>query len=164
MSLFILLKKMKGTIRTIDDQISKISIAHEALLTMTRHAEEAFPNECCGFLYGNDNDDSGNNRNVLLALTTDNSKEGDQRRRFEISPSDYMKAERYAAEHDLLLVGVYHSHPNHPAIASEHDLAQAMPCFSYVIVSVMQGKTADVRSWKLHDEERIFLEERVINL
>ena len=47
------------------------------------------------------------------------------RRRFEISPSDYQLAERGAAEADALLAGFYHSHPDHPARPSQHDLEQA---------------------------------------
>ncbi len=76
----------------------------------------------------------------------DNHKEGDQRRRFEISDLDYMKAERHAAKEGLTLLGVYHSHPLHPAIPSEHDHTVAMPFFSYLIVSVQTEGTAHVRS------------------
>ena len=122
------------------------------------HGEEAFPNECCGFLFGNESD----GRVIDLSTRVENNKEGDQRRRFEISPFDYMKAEQYAIENNTTLLGVYHSHPNHPAIASVHDLAKAMPYFSYVIVSIMEGKYKDVKSWKLFDEKRKFYEEQVL--
>ena len=66
-----------------------------------------------------------------------------------ISPLDYMKAEEYADNNNLILLGVYHSHPEHPAIPSEHDLKVAMPYFSYVIVSVKKKKAVDFRSWRL---------------
>ena len=72
-----------------------------------------------------------------------------------------MRAEQFALEQDLQLVGIYHSHPNHPAIASEHDLAKALPYFSYVIVSVMDGEIDNLKSWKLKDEKREFFEELV---
>jgi len=72
-----------------------------------------------------------------------------------------MRAEQYALQHHTQLLGVYHSHPNHPAIASEHDLAVAMPYFSYVIVSVMEGQAVELKSWKLNDEERKFGEEKI---
>jgi proteasome lid subunit RPN8/RPN11 len=147
-----------SNILTIEQQISKVAIRASALATIKRHGEEAFPNECCGFLYGSEAD----GRSVELAVPVANSKEGDQRRRFEISPLEYMKAERFALENNTQLLGVYHSHPNCPAIASEHDLAQAMPYFSYVIVSVVEGETAELRSWKLKDDARVFLEERVL--
>ena len=62
-----------------------------------------------------------------------------------------MQAERYAADQDLDLLGVYHSHPNHPAIPSEHDRIAAQPFFSYVIVSVRDGIIDHTRSWRLND-------------
>jgi proteasome lid subunit RPN8/RPN11 len=71
-----------------------------------------------------------------------------------------MKAETLASELDLTLLGVYHSHPVHPAIPSEHDLNVAMPFFSYVIVSVYGENDVSVRSWKLNDE-RQFEEELI---
>ena len=122
------------------------------------HGIEAFPNECCGFLFGNEE----NGRLITLSTRVENSKAGDQRRRFEISPFDYMKAEQFAIENNTKLLGIYHSHPNHPAIASVHDLEKAMPYFSYVIVSIMDGKYADIKSWKLHDDKREFHEEQVL--
>ena len=134
----------------------KLTIHKEAIETMHRHAVSAFPNECCGFFYGHDNGE----RIVTLARPVENSKEGDQRRRFEISAFDYMQAEKFASENDITLLGIYHSHPNHPAKPSAHDLRQAVPFFSYVIVSVMNGKVADTTSWQLNEEQK-FVEETV---
>lgn len=135
----------------------QIEIAPEAVEVINNHAVKTFPDECCGFLYGDETD----GRQVTLAVPVTNNKEGDQRRRFEISPLNYLRAEQFALENDTQLLGVYHSHPNHPAIASVHDLAVAMPYFSYVIVSVMDGEIADLKSWRLRDEVREFFEEEV---
>lgn len=126
-----------------------------------QHGREAFPYECCGFLYGKE---ENGQRRIDTAVRVENSKEGDQRRRFEISPLDYMRAEQYALKNNTQLLGVYHTHPNHPAIASEHDLAQAMPFFSYLILSVKEGEPAEIKSWRLKDEERVFEEESVSQL
>ncbi len=135
-----------------------LKLTQEVEDTIRLHGEEAFPNECCGFLFGNEKE----GRLINLSTQVENSKEGDQRRRFEISPFDYMKAEQFAIENNTQLLGIYHSHPNHPAIASVHDLEKAMPYFSYVIVSIMDRKYADIKSWKLYDEKREFYEERVL--
>lgn len=113
-------------------------------------AELAYPDECCGFIYGNEDSE---NRNILKAIPVMNSKEGDKKRRFEISAFDYMKAEKYALEYDLNLLGVYHSHPEHPAIPSEHDRVQALPFFSYFIVSVKSGKSAELFSYQLNENQ-----------
>ena len=122
-----------------------------------KHAEEIFPNECCGFFYGSEED-----RIVTHFQPVVNSKTGDQRRRFEIHPKDYMQAEKFAIENGLNLMGVYHSHPNHPAIPSEHDRKQAVPYFSYIIVSVMDGVSKDFRSWRLNHCSHEFEEEKVV--
>ncbi|HFA48038.1 MAG TPA: M67 family peptidase [Bacteroidetes bacterium] len=136
----------------------KITLSGEAQTAIVRHGEQAFPFECCGFLYGHEND----GRFVTEAMPVANNKKGDRRKQFEISPPDYMKAEKYALGNGLQLLGAYHSHPNHPAIASAHDLALAMPYFSYVIVSVKNGKAADIKSWRLKETiEKKFAEEKV---
>ncbi|MEO0777529.1 MAG: M67 family metallopeptidase [Bacteroidota bacterium] len=137
---------------------TQIQIEPTPLEVIYEHAREAFPDECCGFLYG----DEKNGRRISVAQRVDNAKEGDQRRRFEISPLDYLRAERYALERGLDLLGIYHSHPQHPAIASAHDLEKALPFFSYVIVSVMDGAIDAIQSWKLQSQTRAFAEEEVI--
>ncbi len=126
---------------------------------IVRDAESTFPEECCGFLFGYITAD--NNRIITEAQIVENVKEGDKRRRFVIHPKDYLKAESYADKHDLTLLGVYHSHPDHPAIPSEHDRIAAQPFFSYVILSVQSGRFHHARSWLLNDqgyfEEESFL-------
>lgn len=140
-----------------------LNIDQQALEVMQKHAEATYPNECVGFFYGKEDDTT---RYIELAVEVPNSKEGDQRRRFEVHPRDYMKAERYALENDTTLLGVYHSHPEHPAIPSEHDLKVAQPFFSYVIVSVKSGKSVKTRSWQLNEQntfvEEVILEEEAI--
>ena len=81
-------------------------------------------------------------------------------RRFEISPGDYLKAERFAEENNTFLLGIYHSHPEHPAVPSEYDRVAAQPYFSYIILSVLGRKFNNLRSWKLNDEFK-FVEEKV---
>lgn len=120
-------------------------------------AERTFPDECCGFLFGKED---GSKRFVTGILIVDNAKDGDKRRRFEISSKDYMAAEKYALENNLDLLGVYHSHPNHPAEPSEHDRVAAQPYFSYLILSVLNGNFDYQRSWLLNDNS-LFEEELV---
>ncbi len=130
----------------------------KALENMKAHAEEDYPNECCGFLYGRDGDE----RQITLSKRAVNHSEGNQRRRFRIDPNDYRKAEKFAQENDLDLLGIYHSHPDHPAEPSEHDRAVAMPFFSYIIIPVQKGRTDELRSWRLN-EDRQFDEEPVLH-
>jgi proteasome lid subunit RPN8/RPN11 len=113
------------------------------------HAIISFPDECCGFLFGVE--DSDGIRTISKIREVFNAKSGDKRRRFEISGRDYMKAEQFAIENEIQLLGIYHSHPDHPAIPSEHDRMAAQPFFSYVIISVMNGSIDHIRSWRLND-------------
>ena len=133
-------------------------IESSPLELMRKHATVIFPDECCGFLFGDETENGV--RNITVAKEVENAKTGDKRRRFEITGRDYIQAERFAAENNLLLLGIYHSHPNHPAIPSEHDRIAAQPYFSYVIISVMHGAIDHIRSWRLNsasqfDEENI---------
>ena len=134
-------------------------IEQKPLDEMFADALRSFPDECCGFFFGNE---IGQERIITNILTVDNSKEGDKRRRFEIAPKDYLDAERFADENELQLLGVYHSHPNHPAVPSEHDRIAAQPYFSYIIISVKEKMIADIRSWQLN-ENFMFEEERIEN-
>jgi len=137
----------------------KLIIKPEVFKEMSGHAEETYPHECCGFFFGRDTVDS---RRVLTIMPVKNSNIKNPERRFNITPEDYRQAEQFADEQNVDLLGVYHSHPDHPAIASEHDRRVALPWFSYLILSVIDGKTKDVKSWKLNDES-FFTEEKIEN-
>ena len=138
-------------------QMLQLEINQRAKNIMERDAVESFPNECCGFFFGTERA----TREIDLAIPVGNKREGDQRRRFTIDPSDYMWAEKYALEHDLQLLGIYHSHPLHPAHPSEHDRKQAMPWFSYIILSVEKETIHDINSFQLN-EARQFEQEQII--
>lgn len=125
---------------------------------IVKHSETGFPNEICGFVFGKD---QGETRWILHTEPVENTKPGDQTRRFEISGREYMKAEKYALKTGLDLIGVYHSHPKHPAVASVHDLKQALPFFSYIITSVFEEGVVDIKSWILNDNGK-FEEEEVL--
>jgi proteasome lid subunit RPN8/RPN11 len=47
------------------------------------------------------------------------------------------------------VLGFFHSHPDHPARPSAFDLEHAWPYYSYLIVSVVDGKVAGIASWRL---------------
>jgi proteasome lid subunit RPN8/RPN11 len=138
-----------------------IVIESVPLARMEEHAVSVFPDECCGFLYGIEQPDG--TRSISTMREVDNARQGDKKRRFEITGKDYMKAEKFAVENKLQLLGIYHSHPNHPAIPSEHDRVAALPYFSYVIISVMQGNIEIIRSWRLNEEFR-FEEEKFLSV
>lgn len=134
-----------------------LHISTEARQQIIIHAIQTYPNECCGFLLGTESDES---REVTKILKVKNARKGDKRRRFEITAQDYLRAENEAITQNLTLLGVYHSHPDHPSVPSEHDRRVAQPYFSYIIVSVLKGRFASLQSWLLNDDFQ-FEEEKV---
>lgn len=131
-----------------------LKIRKNAWDVMKSDATSSYPEECCGFFFGK----NGDQKVVSTAYPVDNRNETNRKRRFEIDPKDYMAAEKYAVDQNVDLLGVYHSHPDHPALPSETDRSQALPWFSYIIISVKEGNAQDTRSWVLN-ETRQFEEE-----
>lgn len=120
------------------------------------HGHETYPNECCGALIGGDGI-------VSETLALPNTTEEGPRRRFLVRPDDYRAAEVRARAAGQDLLGFYHSHPDHPARPSQYDLDHAWPSFSYVIVSIVNGTAADLRSWRLREDRSQFDEEAIDN-
>jgi proteasome lid subunit RPN8/RPN11 len=125
------------------------------------HGETAYPNECCGVLIGEVDNEGG--KTVRSTLTIDNAREdGEQYHRFLITPEDMMKAEQMARSMKLDVIGFYHSHPDHPSAPSGYDKDHALPFYSYVIVSVDKGKAQILTSWELTDDRTDFIQEEII--
>jgi proteasome lid subunit RPN8/RPN11 len=126
-------------------------LAPEAEAEIRRHASETYPDECCGALIA-----SG--QSIVEAYRLPNTTSAGARRRFLIGPEDYRMAEARARERQGELAGFYHSHPDHPARPSEHDLAQAWPNLTYIIVAVSGGAPGDLKSWRLREDRSGFEE------
>ena len=94
-------------------------------------------------------------------LPASNTKEENRERRFLIDPMAYQKAEDEAEERDLSVISIVHSHPDHPDKPSEFDREHAWPGFSYIIISVQNGKAVSFRSWQLSEDRKIFIEENI---
>jgi proteasome lid subunit RPN8/RPN11 len=123
----------------------------DAEAEIRRHAAETYPHECCGALIAADGA-------IVEAFRLPNTTAEGARRRFLIGPGDYRLAEGRARERGGSLAGFYHSHPDHPARPSQHDLEQAWPNLTYVIVAVKAGTPDDLRSWRLLEDRSGFEE------
>ena len=122
--------------------------------------EKAYPNECCGFLLGElqNNDD----RLITELLPIANNFAADEQfHRFLITPEDFLRAEKEARTRRLEILGFYHSHPDHPSFPSQYDQDHALPFYSYIIVSVQKGAAATLNSFQLTPERTKFIEEEV---
>lgn len=154
---------------------------------MREHAEAGYPFEICGFLVGTvENgarvareawpvrnaweDDPEQRARMLRAMeeaggaSADRWEAASEERRFLISPADTVAAMKRARKAKLDLVGVYHSHPEHPAVPSDFDRSAAWPEWSYAILSVRGERVVELRSWEVLDLDAPFTEEPVEGL
>ena len=135
-----------------------LHLSKDVLMQIHTHGESAYPEEGAGFLLGDD----GADRMVKKILPLSNSREDAARHnRYLITPEDYLKAELEAGRLRLNLIGVFHSHPDHPNRPSEFDRDWAQPFFSYIITSVDSGKAIESRSWRLLEDRSQFVEEKI---
>ncbi len=79
-----------------------------------------------------------------------------RQRRYVIDPMEQLRTEKALSGTGEAVLGYYHSHPNHPAEPSEFDRSHAWPSYSYVILSIVDGKPADLRAWVLDGESSAF--------
>ena len=134
-------------------------IPQEILTRIHQHGEQAYPEEGAGLLLG---ENKGNEQQVSEILSLTNEREENARHnRYQLSPQDYLRGEELADRMGLDVLGVYHSHPDHPNQPSEFDRQWAWPNFSYLITSVVQGLAVESRSWRLNEDRANFSEEKV---
>ncbi len=136
-----------------------LEIDPKTLAEIHARGEAAYPEEGAGFLLGVE----GETRRVLALLPISNAREtGARHNRYLISPQDYLHGEAEAERLQLTLLGVFHSHPDHPDRPSEYDREWAQPFFSYIITSVEKGKAIASRSWRLTEDRSSFIEEPIL--
>ena len=122
------------------------------------HGESAYPEEGAGVLLGLI--ENGDLRRVRRTLPLPNRWEDETRtRRYRIDPLDLLDAEEKAEEDGLTILGIYHSHPDHPPRPSDFDLERALPFYTYVITEVRSGGAGKSRAWRLAEDRGRFEEE-----
>jgi proteasome lid subunit RPN8/RPN11 len=136
------------------------------LQTLHAHAEQQYPEECCGLLLGSPLTDESEASGVQVEAicpaenvweeqaTLDNEAGilNGKAHRYRIAPDFFLRSQAYARGNGWDIIGIYHSHPDQVAIPSEWDRQWAWPEYSYVIISVLQGVVRDVQSWTLDDK------------
>lgn len=139
-----------------------IVISEKLISQIKAYAENSYPNECCGFIFGVMSSDV---KQAAEIRAEENSFDDNEKyHRFNISADTMMKAELYARKNNLDIVGIYHSHPDCEAVPSEYDRKHALPVYSYIIVSVIKGEAADVTCHELDKESGYikFIEEQTV--
>jgi proteasome lid subunit RPN8/RPN11 len=135
-------------------------ISSQLLENIHAHGESAYPEEGAGLLLGTA---IGGQKQVTQILALANSREeGARHNRYLLTPQDYLRGEQEADRLGLDVLGVFHSHPDHPNRPSEFDRDWAMPWFSYLITSVQAGQAVESRSWLLAEDRSQFSEEQIM--
>ncbi|MGB3656069.1 MAG: M67 family metallopeptidase [Rivularia sp. (in: cyanobacteria)] len=150
-----------------------IQLNKQHLQTIFSHAESTYPEECCGVIFGHICSDR---KTVVEIIPTENAWNPDtagdfaddditysKKRRYTIAPQDMLHLQKSAREKNLNIIGIFHSHPDYPAIPSEFDRNYAWQEYSYIIVSVQKGQAGDINSWVL-DDNSVFEQEELREL
>lgn len=133
-----------------------IEIEAQLLERIYNHGESAYPNEGAGLLLGEVLEDRWR---ITEILPLNNSREEAARHnRYLITADDMMHGEEYAERKGLDVLGVFHSHPDHPDQPSEFDRQWALPWYCYLITSVQAGKAVSSRLWRLAEDRSRFTE------
>ena len=124
-------------------------------------AESAYPDECCGLLVGRSTDSEIIVTRIVPSpnLAVDDSGGPRRSDRFEVDPEVRLAVMRACEGTDQALVGHYHSHPDHPAQPSDHDLEMALePDLVWLIIAVENGKAGQATAHRLDETGRRFRE------
>jgi proteasome lid subunit RPN8/RPN11 len=130
-------------------------ITKDQLQYIIDHAQSAYPEECCGFLLGINAEEKW----VRRAVSVPNTHQQSRSNRYSIDPVEIVRADEAAQRANLDLLGVYHSHPDAPPQPSQIDREYAWPRYTYVIVSIENRVTKQVRAWQLIDDTSTFQSE-----
>ena len=137
-----------------------IALRESEVAAIRAHGRETYPDECCGALLGRL---QGEVAVVEAVEAIRNVRETEERRRrFLVDPRDYLAIEREASRRGLLVLGFYHSHPDHPAAPSVFDRLHAWPNLHYLILSVADGEPAEMTSWLLSEDRSMMGSEPIL--
>jgi proteasome lid subunit RPN8/RPN11 len=138
--------------------VSLIEISLAIVRAIEDHARATYPEECCGFLLGS----AGEPRRVVESQRARNAAPEQRTRRYVIDPLELLRADDAARARGLDLIGIYHSHPDHPAEPSEFDRSRAVGWYTYVILGIENRKPRSLTAWRFDESTHRFLPEEIV--
>lgn len=163
----------------------KLIFDKDEWLHLQKICERGYPREVCGLLLGKPAEQSSGVSKVTSVVTLQNVLARDTSRleqlkqshsiqlpqdrmsrggqyEFVIDPKEHFQKLNDASKEGFDQVGIFHSHPDHPAVPSEIDASQPfLAGWSNVIVAVDKGAFKEARSWFRITEESSFQEENI---
>lgn len=154
-----------------------LRVTAEHIRAICAHAQSTYPQECCGLLLGKLSQDG---KILIEAIATENvwsaqavesfsqidtkwQLSENKSTHYTIAPEEILRVQKESRDRQLDIIGIYHSHPDHPAIPSEFDRVCAWQAYSYIIVSVPQGKAGELQSWCLDDNHQFQPQEIIVD-
>ena len=125
--------------------------------SLQEQARRAYPFEGCGLLLG----PFGADKIVEDVVVLENMlrREGRGRFDFTFSPKEFVDAQRSAEKRNFDILGIYHTHPDHPPVPSATDAGQPMLSgWINVIAAVHGGHFKEAKAWWREDEMQPFIE------
>ena len=136
--------------------------------TICRHAQETFPDECCGAILesvgGEEARRITNIQNALHAKDPQ-SYPRDATIAYFMDPKELLAVIREVDNGKATLKAFYHSHPNHDAYFSAEDRARALfgdepsyPDTAHLVISIHQHEVRVIRAYVWDEKKRDFIE------
>lgn len=131
--------------------MDEILLSREQLESITAHARDVYPHEACGLMAGRD----GAVLRLYRMKNLDASPVS-----YRLDPSEQLSVMREMERDGLDIVGIYHSHPDAPAMPSQTDISRAFfpgtrepnfPGAAYLIVSLAAGEP-EIRAFRITSE------------
>jgi [CysO sulfur-carrier protein]-S-L-cysteine hydrolase len=135
---------------------------------ISRHAQEAFPEECCGVVLSNGISDQvhalRNIQNQLHAIDPQTYPRT-ATIAYAMDPQELNEVVREAESKGAKLMAFYHSHPNHEAYFSAEDKAFASPFgeptfpeTAQIVISVYGGVVKRIAAFAWSEDRQDFVE------
>jgi proteasome lid subunit RPN8/RPN11 len=139
--------------------VRAVAIDRSLIGEMRGYARVSYPDECCGFLVARPDPSSPERpRTIVEIRPAVNEVDAERRRRFLIRAGEVRSTERALEGTGRVLVGFYHSHPDHPARPSAFDQEHAWPWYTYIVLSVSATDAPKVGAFELDPVTSVFRE------
>jgi [CysO sulfur-carrier protein]-S-L-cysteine hydrolase len=145
-----------------------IHISAKTWDALCQHAQEIFPDECCGaILVKNDREEVRRIANIQNAMRAKDPQQfpRDATIAYFMEPKELLAVNREVDSGKAALKAFYHSHPNHDAYFSAEDKRQAMfgdepsyPDTAYLVVSVYDRQVRNIKAYRWDEATKDFVE------
>jgi [CysO sulfur-carrier protein]-S-L-cysteine hydrolase len=136
--------------------------------TLCQHAQEIFPDECCGvILVKNEREEVRRITNIQNAMHVKDPQQfpRDATIAYFMDPKELLAVHKEVDSGKMQLKAFYHSHPNHDAYFSAEDKRQALfgdepayPDTAYLVISVYDRQVRNIKAYRWDEAAKDFVE------